>query len=235
VELDRDPLPGEMGNEWSMAADRREGHRLDLESEGRREADGSHHPEGVLLEPSIRFADGPDPSGRDVFPATMRIDEPGRGRRVGRAPGERVHREVATGEVGPDRRPELDPVRASEVGVVVVRPERRDLVLVPRAPDRDRPEAVLVGGVLEQRGRLLGKGGRGKVPIDRRASEERIAQRPTDDVRRVPPAPERSKEVVDRVRDRTDQVVAIAQFRPRKRYVRQASLRSSARYGMNIE
>jgi hypothetical protein len=157
------------------------------------------------------------------------IDEPGRGRCVGRAPGERVHREVAPGEIGLDRRPELDPMRPPEVGVVVVGPECRDLVLASRAPDRDRPEAVLVGGVLEQRGRLLGKGGRGKVPIDRRAPEERIAQRPTDNVRRVARAPERSKEVLDLVRDRADQGVGIAQFRPRKRYVRQASLRSSAR------
>ena len=69
------------------------------------------------------------------------------------------------------------------------------------------------------------------------APEQRVAQRPADDVRRVagvPQGPEqargpgsrRSIAAVDRV---------AGQFRPRKRYVRQASLRSSARYGVNSE
>jgi hypothetical protein len=116
-----------------------------------------------------------------------------------------------------------------EIGVVVVGPEGRDLKLVTGTPDGDRPELVLVDGVLEQRSGLLGQRRAGQVPVAARPSEKGVSQGPADDIRRMSRAPERSKEVVDRVRDRAAQVVGMAQFRPRKRYVRQASLRSSAR------
>jgi hypothetical protein len=217
IELDRDPLPGEMGNEWRMATDRREGRGLDREPVGRREADCAHHPEGILLEPPIRLADGPDQTARDVRSATVRIDESRRRRSIRRTPRQRVHREVATGEIGLDRRPELHPVRPPEIGVVMVGPERRDLVLVTVAPDAHGPEPVLVRGVGEERRGLLGEGGRREIPVRNGSSQERVTKRSTNDIRRMSGVPERSEEVLDQVRDRADQVVGIAQFRPRKR------------------
>ncbi len=66
------------------------------------------------------------------------------------APGHRVDREVAARQVELDRVAELDPVRAAEVGVVVVGPEGRDLEVLAVAPDRDRPEPVLVDGAREE-------------------------------------------------------------------------------------
>jgi hypothetical protein len=108
-------------------------------------------------------------------------------------------------------------MRPPEVGVVVVGPERRDLVLVTGSPDGDRPELVLVDRVLEQGGGLLGERRGGQIPVSGRPSELSVSQRPTDDIRRMSRAPERSKEVMDRVRDRAAQVVGMAQFRPRKR------------------
>jgi hypothetical protein len=122
-----------------------------------------------------------------------------------------------------------------EVGIVMVRPEGRDLVLVTAAPDRDGSEPVLICSVLEERGGLLRKGRGREVPVDRRATEQRIPQRATDDIGGVTVVPQDPQELPDRARDRAGQVAAVAQFRPRKRYVRQASLRSSARYGVNIE
>src|SRR5439155_6705173 len=82
------------------------------------------------------------------------VSLPGRARRP---PGHRVHGEVASGEVGLERRSELDPVRSAEVGVVVVAAERRDLVGLAAAPDRDGPEPVLVDGARKELDRLLWK------------------------------------------------------------------------------
>ena len=108
--------------------------------------------------------------------------------------------------------------------------------------DRDRPELVLVDGAREQLERAFGQRGGGQVPVLRRPAQEAVAERPTDDVRRVATGPERAEQAVDDVRDRAFEVgwgrhVARSgrQFRPRNRYVRHASLRSSTRYGVNSE
>ena len=49
--------------------------RLDPEPEGRREADGADHPQGVLLEPGARLADGAQDARRGVGAPAVRIDE----------------------------------------------------------------------------------------------------------------------------------------------------------------
>ena len=129
--------------------DRRERRRLDAEAERRGEPDRAEHAQRVLAEPGR-----PDRRPRAASAAPGR-----RGRRAGRraggspaglgAPGDGVDGEVATGEVELDRVGELDPMRPSEVGVVVVGAERRDLDVTDRrvaGPDGDRPEGVLVDG-----------------------------------------------------------------------------------------
>ena len=46
-----------------------------VEVERRREPDGADHPEGVLLEPRERVADGPQQARRDVGAAVVRVDQ----------------------------------------------------------------------------------------------------------------------------------------------------------------
>ena len=138
VELGRDPLPGEVRHELGVVGERAERRRLDGELEGRGEPNRPDHPEGILPEPRRRVADGPEDPGVDIGQPVVRVDERG-GLAGSRAPGHRVHREVAAGEVELDRVAELDPVRPPEVGVVVVAPERRDLEDARR---RDAPPTV---------------------------------------------------------------------------------------------
>ena len=136
-------------------------------------------------------------------------------------------------------------MRPTEVGVVVVGAEGRDLdlgdVRVVRA-DRDRPELVLVDGAREQLERAFRRRRRGEVPVLRRPAQEAVAERPADHIGSVATGPERAEQAVDDVRDRAFEVgwgrhVARSgrQFRPRNRYVRHASFRSSTRYGVNSE
>ena len=80
-------------------------------------------------------------------------------------PGHRVDREVAAGQVQLDAVAELDPVRSPEVGVVVIRPERRDLEDLVVVADGDRAEPVLVDGVREERDDRLGQRPRREVPV----------------------------------------------------------------------
>ena len=190
VELHGDPLAGQVADERRGRLDRGEGPRLDRPAERGREPDGPDDPERILLEPLARLADRPDRASDDVRLAAERIDQawprpraiPGD---VGSgAPGQGVHREVAPRQIGLERRPELDPVRPPEVGVVVVAPERRDLVLPAATPDRDGPEPVLVCRVVEQRGRLLRERGGGEVPVPFIRSRDRPAGQ---DVAKAPP------------------------------------------------
>ena len=166
------------------------------------------------------------------------------------APGDGVDGHVAAGQVELDRVGELDVMRPPEVGVVVVGAEGRDLDLADgrvAGPDGDRPERVLVDGVVEQRLGLLGPGGRGQVPVPRRHAQQRVAQRAADDPGGVAGRLERGQDVQDRRRDRGGHVrgsigrgrrrrtAGLGQFFPRNRYDRHASLRSSSRYGVNSE
>ena len=156
---------------------------LDLEAERRGEAHRPEHPQRVLLEPRARVADRAQrPRGRVREPAE-RVDQARRLARR-RAPGHRVDGEVAAGEVGLERRPELDPVGPPEVGVVVVGPERRDLVVDVAAPHADRPERVLVHGVGEDgRATRSGSASVARSQSFGRLAEGRVAERPADDVR----------------------------------------------------
>ncbi len=187
-------------------------------------------------------ADGPQGPSGEIDLATVRVDEPRRLAGLG-APGHRVDREVAPRQVQLDGLAELDPMRPAEVGVVVVGAEGRDLDLADvgvLGSDRDRPELVLVDGAREQLERAFGQRGGREVPVVGRPALEAVAQRPTHHVGRVAGGPERAEQAVDGVRDRLLEFgrhVARSgrQFRPRNRYVRHASLRSSTRYGVNSE
>ena len=129
-----------------------------VEPERRGEPDGADHPQRVLLEPRAaarrrragrRAATSARPPNGSTSAGAARA---GVGAGVGVAPQAialtvKSRRARSTLE----RRPELDPVRPPEVGVVVVAPERRDLVLVAARADGDRPEPVLVDGAREER------------------------------------------------------------------------------------
>ena len=235
VELGRDPLARQVGDELGPCLDPGQRRRLHPELERGREPDGTDHPQRVLLESVARLADGSQDPGADVEDAAVRVHE---GRRLAGAcaPGHRVDREVAPGEVELDRVAELDAVRSAEVGVVVVGPERRDLEDLAVAADGDRPEPVLVDGAREGLEELFRASARREVPVERLAAQHEVAQRTADEVRRVPGLPERAEQAVDRTRDRLPDVGRRPrQLRPRNRYDRHASLCSSARYGVNSE
>ena len=142
---------------------------------------------------------------------------------------------------------ELDAMGPAVVGVVVLDPEGRDLEHLALAAHGHGPEAVLVDRAREQLDDLRRPGVGGEVPVGGRAAEQGVAQRPADDVRGVPVAPQPVEDGADRRRDLGREArrrLAAAsgpgtepepQFRPRKRYVRQASFRASWRYGVNSE
>ena len=123
-------------------------------------------------------------------------------------------------------------MRPPEVGVVVVAPEGRDLELIPVAADGDGPEPVLVDGPGEDLEEALGPGVGGQVPVGGRAAKRGVAQGAAHDVGGLVGVPEGLEQRPDGARDRA---LERRQLRPRKRYVRQASLRSSPRYGVNSE
>ena len=226
-----------MGDQLRPCADRGQCGGLDAELEHRREADRPDHPKGVLLESGVRLADGAQDPGVEVEDAAVRVDERGRLARSC-APGHRVDREVPASQVDIDRVAELDAVRSPEVGVVMVGPEGRDLEWRAVAADRHGPELVLIDGAREQLDELLGTGVRREVPVVWTPIEDDITQRPPDDIRGMPRHPERPKQVVDGAGDGSldrGRRRRIGQLRPRKRYVRHASLCSSRRYGVNIE
>ena len=171
-------------------------------SERRREPDRPDHPERVLFEARPRIADRAEDTSRRVGAAAVRIHQ-GRALAVGRparvgAPGHRVDREVAAREVGLDGVPELDPMRAPEVGVVVVLAERRDLdvAMVGRA-NGDGPEPVLVDRAGEERLDPVRPGVGGEIPVVRLAAEHDVADRAAHDIRGVAVRPQGPEHVQD--------------------------------------
>ena len=230
-ELGRDPLAGQVDGKPRTGLDPGQRRGLDREVVGRREPDRPDHPERVLLEPDPRLTDGPQRSGLEVAPAVVGIDQR-RGHARDRSPGHRVDREVAAREVELDRVAELDRVRTAEVAVLVVAPERRDRIEVGAGANGHRPERVLVDRPGEQLEEPVRPGVRGEIPVVRRPTEERVPNRPADDVGRATGRPEGPQQLVDRSGDRARDA---GQLRPRNRYVRHASFRSSERYGVNSE
>ena len=113
------------------------------------------------------------------------------------APRDGVDREVAAGEVELDVVPELDPVRAPEVGVVVVGPEGRDLVDRVALADRDGPELVLVDRAGEDGEEPVRSRVGREIPVLGRPAEERVPDRAADDVRRVAVRPQPLHERAD--------------------------------------
>ena len=146
----------------------------------------------------------------------MRIDERGH-RAGGRAPRDRVGREVAPGEVDLHRVAELDAVWAPEVRVVVVGAERRHLVQLGAVAHHDGPERVLVHGFREALEDLVGARIGGQVPVERGPAEQGIAQRAADDVRGMPGRPQEPHDLVDGTRDRCRERRLVGQLRPRNR------------------
>ena len=136
--------PERWADERGRRADRLERRRLDREPERRREPDRAEDPQRVLLEPGSRLADGADPARGDVGAAAVR-DRARRGR--GPPASAPTSAPQAIAFIVKSRRArsasiesrELDPVRPPEVGVVVVAPERRDLVVDAVAPDATVP------------------------------------------------------------------------------------------------
>ena len=111
-------------------------------------------------------------------------------------------------------------MRAPEVGVVVIPPERRDLVLDAVALDGDRPEGVLVDRPGEEGLDLFRPGVGREVPVMRRSAEQDITERTADDPGRSPVSFEDPEDRLDRRRDpaREREVDLVRdQLRPRKR------------------
>ena len=113
----------------ALAADRGERRGLDREVERRRQPHGPDHPQGVLAKPRVRVAHRPQ-DARGPGPPARRTGRRGRGQAAAgvAAPGDRVDREVAAGEIRADVVAELDAVRPPEVRVLVLGAEGRDLV-----------------------------------------------------------------------------------------------------------
>ena len=143
-------------------------------------------------------------SGRDVAGPVVRVHQPGRIGRVGaRAPRHRVAGQVAAGEVQLDRVAELDPMRAPEVGVVVVGAEGRDLVELAVVADRHRPEAVLVDRAGKQLEHRLRAARRRRGPSPRPGGPGPTSRNePPTTYAAWPPAHRRREQLVDRGRDR---------------------------------
>ncbi len=238
AQLGCDPLAGQVGDQLGPGLDPGQRARFHPEAEGRRQPDRPDHPERVLLEPCPRVADGAQDAGTCIGQPVVRVHESGRLARPG-APGHGVDGEVAAREVELDGVAELDVVRPAEVGVVVVGPEGRDVEDRPVAPDADRAERVLVDRAGHELDDPLGQCVRGEIPVIRRSTEDDIAQRPADDVGRLSVRPERLEQGTDSRRDRASDGVRPTgrgrQLRPRNRYERHTSLRSSPRYGVNSE
>jgi hypothetical protein len=112
-------------------------------------------------------------------------------------------------------------VRPSEVGVVVVGSEGRDLEVLAVVSDGHGAEAVLVDGHGEERDDLLGHRVGGQVPVVGTAIEDQVAQRPADHVPGVSGRPEHVEDAIDgggdRVRDGRRPAGRTGQLRPRKR------------------
>jgi len=122
----------------------------------------------------------------------------------------------------------------------MIGPKGRDLEHVAAVADGHRPEGVLVDGARKQRHDLIGERARGEVPIRGGPVEEDIAKRSSDGIRGVPGAGQCGQDAANGMRDSSRDPLrsfdALArQFRPRKRYVRHASFRSSVRYGVKSE
>jgi hypothetical protein len=130
-------------------------------------------------------------------------------------------------------------VRPAEVRVVVVGAEGGDLEGLAVASDCDRSELVLVDRARKELDDALRTCVRGEVPVGRPPAEDDVPQRPADDICRLTVRPEPFEQGADGSWDRALDGLRPAdrgrQLRPRKRYDRQASLRSSPRYGVNSE
>ena len=185
-----------------------------VEAERRREADGPEHPQRVLLEPRARVADRAQ-RPRARRPRARRTGRPGAAACAGRPDAPQAialtvksrRARSASSDVA-----ELDPVRPPEVGVVVVAPERRDLVASPsprgRRPSRTRSRR-------RRRGRAphvcsgrasVARSQSSPAPAERRC---RAASRRRRTPRGRPPTASRG--VADRGRDRAgDQVRSVA-------------------------
>ncbi len=146
----------------------------------------------------------------------MRIDEC-RLRAGGPAPGDRVDREVAPGEIDLHRVAELHAMWPPVVRVVVVGAERRHLVELAAMADHHGPERVLVYRIREQLEDLIGARVGRQVPVQGGPAEQYIAQRAADNVRDTPGRPQEPHDFVDGTRDRCRERRLVGQLRPRNR------------------
>ena len=90
LQLDGDPLAGQVADELGVGLDRGQRRRLDAEPERRREPDRPDHPKRVLAEPGVGIARRPGgAAGRRSRDPVMRVEQPGHGTRW-TAPGHGV-------------------------------------------------------------------------------------------------------------------------------------------------
>ena len=241
VQLGGDPLARQVRDQLGSCLDPGQRRGLDRRTRGSPTAgppgpSGAHPPRTVAL----GIADRAQHAARRASASPSYGSTNARRLARPRAPGHRVDREVAPRQVELDRVAELDPVRPPEVGVVVVGPERRDVEDLAVAPDR-RPSRT---------GSRRRRPGSSSTIRSGRASDARSQSsgvRPRTTSRNEPPTtyaattgrPERLEQGADGCRDRAVDGVRPAgrgrQLRPRNRYERHASLRSSPRYGVNSE
>ena len=151
-------------------------------------------------------------------------------------PGQGIDREVTPREVNLDRVAELDTMRPAKVGVVVIGAEGRDLeerIVLARGHGS---EPVLVHGAREQLEDSVRARIGGEVPVGGLTPEQHVTERPADHVPGMSAGPQALECRHDGFR-RVDVHGGrpADQFRPRNRYRRQASFRSSARNGVNRE
>ena len=216
-------------HELGVRADRGQRRWLDLERQRRCKPDGANHPQGVLFEPGVWVAHGPETSPGRIRDAVVRVDE-ARWFARPRAPGHRIDRQVAPREIQLDRVTELHVMRSPEVRVVVIAPERGDLEHLATMANGDGPEPVLIERPGKELDDPFGLGVGREIPVGRATTEHDVAQGPTDDERRVTRGPEGLEQLARGGRDRpSDGGGRVRQLRPRNRYERHASLCSSAR------
>ena len=160
---------------------RRERLGSDVERQLRAEACRAHHAQRVVTERDHRRRGCAQTPRRHVREAAVRVDEG----EVGQPQRHRVDGEVATHEVVVERVAELDD-RLARLAVVGVGSVRRDLDLKIALTDADRPESTpeIPHGVSPSGDDALGvlrARRRREVEIGRRAREESITHRPTDE------------------------------------------------------
>src|SRR5437870_1783201 len=194
-------LAGERRREMRVPADRDDRAFIDPHVEERREAHGAQHPERVLVEALVRFADRTQQSRVEVALPPERVHEIARRAVLARPPGHRVHREVAAREIVAQRVGEGDVIGTEMVGVPGLGSVRRDLDLVLARPHHHGAEAVRVQRARKELLDLVRRRVGRDIPVLRIDTADRIAHASTDHVRVVAGRGQLFDDALDVLRD----------------------------------